>query len=184
MAEAGNRGLAGWVLAARRVTLRGAKGLVTARLVNPGSPALSPFGEGQRLLFRKGGESREHHLELAESYRDRVVLKLRGVDSAAVAAPLAGSDILLESKDLVDLPEGSYYICHLVGLDVFGPGNRSLGKVLEVVRTGGTDLLRVGRAGERELLIPFARSTCRRVDIAAGRIEIDPPEGLLEINAV
>jgi 16S rRNA processing protein RimM len=184
MPEAGNSGSAGWVLVARRVTLRGAKGLLTARLVNPGSPALSPFGAGQRLLFRKGEQNREHLLERAESYRDRVVLELRGVDTADAAAPLAGSDILLESKDLVDLPEGSYYICHLVGLDVIGPGNRFLGKVLEIVRTGGTDLLRVGIAGGRELLIPFARSICRRVDIAAGRIEIDPPEGLLEIDAV
>ncbi len=168
-----------WVLVARRATLRGARGQLTARLVAPGN---NPFRVGQRIGLRRGAEHRELTLRSAEIYRDRVVLQLQGVDSAAGAASLVGADILLQGKDLVDLPEGTYYIFRLVGLEVVGPGQTPLGRVMEVVRTGGTDLLRVRGRGDREYLIPFARAICPRVDLAAGRIEVEPPEGLLDID--
>jgi 16S rRNA processing protein RimM len=47
------------------------------------------------------------------------------------------------------------------------------------MRTGGTEILVVDN-GTREYLIPFAESICPDVDIAAKKIRIDPPEGLLE----
>jgi 16S rRNA processing protein RimM len=170
-----------WVVVARNAALRGARGILTARLVAPGA---NPFRPGQHLGFRRAGEQRELVLLSAESYRDRVVLKLQGVESAREATELVGADILLKSGDLVDLPEGTYYIFRLVGLEVRLPDGRPVGRVLEVLRTGGTDLLVIGGEAGRDLLIPFAHSICRRVDLDAGRIEIDPPEGLLELDAV
>jgi len=171
----------GWIQVARNATLRGARGLLTARLVGRGA---NPFRAGQQVALRKGAVQREFSLQSAEVYRDKVVLCLEGVAGAGEAAVLVGSDILLQSKDLVDLPEGTYYIFRLVGLEVLGPGGRSLGRVREVISTGGTDVLLVGGQGGREHLIPFARSICKRVDPEAGIIEIDPPEGLLELDAI
>jgi 16S rRNA processing protein RimM len=155
--------------------------LLTARLVGRG---INPFRAGRPLALRRGHEIKEFVLQNAEVYRDRVVLQLQGVTSTREIAGWVGSDILLQCKDLVDLPEGTYYIFRLVGLSVLGPGQRFIGKVLEVISTGGTDLLRVQGDGGREWLIPFARSICRRIDPEAGVIEIDPPEGLLELDAI
>jgi 16S rRNA processing protein RimM len=171
----------GWIQVARSATLRGGRGLLTARLVGKG---ISPFRPGQKVALRRGGVQREFLLRNAEVYRDKVVLDLAGMAGAAGAAEWVGSDILLQSKDLVDLPEGTYYIFRLVGLEVLGPGKRSLGRVQEVISTGGTDLLLVRREGGRDLLIPFSRSICKRIDPEAGVIEIDPPEGLLELDAI
>jgi len=171
----------GWIQVARNATLRGARGLLTARLVGRG---VSPFRPGQKVVLRKGAVQREFPLLSAEIYRDKVILRLEGIPGAREAAEWVGSDILLQSKDLVDLPEGTYYIFRLVGLQVLGPAGRSLGRVQEVISTGGTDLLRVGGPEGRDYLIPFARSICKRVDPEAGVIEIDPPEGLLELDAI
>lgn len=170
-----------WVRVARKVRVRGAKGLLTADLP-PGSP--NPFHSGQVLRFTRPGSTEDRRLESVEHYRDRVILGLSGVTDPAHIQPLAGSDIYLQSKDLVDLPEGTYYIFRLVGLEVRAPGNRLLGSVVDIFPTGGTDLLLVRGQGDREYLIPFARTICTRVDLAAGRIEIDPPEGLLDIDAI
>ena len=57
----------------------------------------------------------------------------------------------------------------------------------EGVGVGVGDTVRVGVdvgvvVGAGEVLIPFAEPICRRVDPAARRIEIDPPEGLVELN--
>ncbi|PYQ11328.1 MAG: 16S rRNA processing protein RimM [Acidobacteria bacterium] len=170
-----------WVMVARNVTLRGSKGLLTARIATASS---NPFLTGQALRFCRKGLNSDHRLLGVEHYRDKVVLQLEGIGSAPQAEILVGSDIFLQSKDLVDLPEGTYYIFRLVGLEVLGPGNRPLGRVVDVLRTGGTDLLLVQTEEDREILIPFTRSICLRVDVEAGCIEIDPPEGLLEIDAI
>jgi 16S rRNA processing protein RimM len=170
-----------WVRVAASVRVRGAKGFLSARLA-PGSP--NPFRAGQTLRFARHGSADERRLETVEHYRDRVVLSLSGVTDPALLQPLVGSDIYLQSKDLVDLPEGTYYIFRLVGLEVRAAGNRLLGKVVEVLPTGGTDVLRVQGEGDREFLIPFARTICTRVDLVAGCIEVDPPEGLLDIDAI
>jgi ribosomal 30S subunit maturation factor RimM len=37
-------------------------------------------------------------------------------------------------------------------------------------------------AADGEVLVPFSAEFCRRVDVAAKAILIDPPEGLLELN--
>jgi 16S rRNA processing protein RimM len=166
---------------ARGASLRGGRGLLTARLVARGT---NPFKPGQLLMLCRGPDSREFLLQNAEVYRDKVILRLQGVTSAVDVAGWVGSDILLQSKDLVDLPEGTYYIFRLVGLTVIGPGEVLLGRVREVISTGGTDLLRVEGEGGREWLIPFARSICRRIDPDEGVIEIVPPEGLMELDAI
>ena len=170
-----------WVMVARGATLRGARGRLTVRTAGGGA---SPLRAGQTVSLRKGGARREFRLSAAEAYRDRVILELEGIGSANEAEAWVGADIFLQSNDLVDLPEGTYYIFRLVGLRVVGPGESPIGTVLDVIRTGGTDLLLVEGKGGTEILIPFARAICRRVDPEAGIIEIDPPEGLLEIDAV
>ena len=170
-----------WVQVARNVRIRGAKGLLGARLA-PGSE--NPFRGGQLLRFSRPGSTEERTLATVECYRDRVVLSLSGVTDPVQLQPLAGSDIYLQRKDLVDLPEGTYYIFRLVGLEVRAPGNRVLGRVVDIVPTGGTDLLVVRGEGDHEILIPFARTICTRVDLSAGLIEIDPPEGLLDLDAI
>ena len=179
--EAGPPQDEGWILVGRGARLRGAKGLLTVRLA---PSAAEPFKAGQLLRFRGKNHCRDLRIESAEHYRDRVILRLEGIGSANLAEPLVGSDIFLQSKDLVDLPEGTYYIFRLVGMEVRAPGRGRIGKVADILRTGGTDVLLVQGEGDREHLIPFTRSICRQVDLEAGVIEIDPPEGLLEIDAV
>ena len=169
-----------WVHVGRLIRLRGSKGRLTAGL--SGWP--SPLAAGQQVRLGSKDRYRELRIAKVEHYRDRAILELEGITSAQLAEPLVGSDILLQSKDLVDLPQGTYYIFRLVGLEVRAPGHGVLGSVANVVRTGGADLLIVRGKDDREILIPFARAICRVVDLDSGFIEIDPPAGLLEIDAI
>jgi 16S rRNA processing protein RimM len=115
-----------------------------------------------------------------------VVVKFRGVDSAAAAARFEGQDILMPCKGLVDLPEGAYYIFELVGMRVRTREGRDLGIVRRVVENGGAPLLVIEGTGQepqgrREILIPAAGSICTSIDRVSGSIVVDPPEGLLEL---
>ena len=57
-----------------------------------------------------------------------------------------------------------------------------IGRVLRVDGTPGASVLVVDAAGA-EVLIPVADAICKVIDPAARRIVIDPPEGLLDLNA-
>ena len=177
------------VVVARSLRLRGSTGRLTGTLVPSG---IDQFGGRDWVLIGGAfGPYRRHEVESCETYGQKVVLKLRGIDSATDAEPFVGLDILLPCKGLVDLPEGTYYIFELVGLRVFTREGREIGTVRDVFETGGTPLLAIGAAGterggrqREEILLPAARSICRVIDTASGRITIDPPEGLLELYGI
>ena len=165
--------------------LRGAGGRLTARLVPGGIDQLE--GRDWVLVGRPGGILRRFAIEEYSIYRDKVVLKFRGIDAAPAAAEIVGQDILIPCNGLVDLPEGSYYIFELIGLTVRTRGGREIGTVRGVVQTGGTPLLAIepgadlGPSVQDEILLPAARSICTAIDLAAGCITIEPPDGLLEL---
>ena len=174
------------VAVATGLRLRGAGGRLTATLVPGGVDQLE--GRKWLLVGRSGGDRRRFGIEQYSIYRNKVILKLEGVDTAAQAEPLRGQDILLPCNGLVDLPEGAYYIFELVGLRVQTRDGREIGTVRSVVQTGGTPLLAieartrpVGAREGREILLPAARSICVVIDRTSGSLTIDPPEGLLEL---
>ena len=57
------------------------------------------------------------------------------------------------------------------------------GLIEEVDRTAGPVALLVVRGATGEVLIPFAKSYLRTIDLAGKRVEMALPEGLVELNA-
>lgn len=169
--------------------LRGNDGRLTASLVPGGIDQL--HDRADLLVGRARGAMRRLGVEKYKVYGRKVILKFRGIDSAALAEPLVGLDILMPCNGLVDLPEGDYYIFELVGLKVQTREGRVIGTVRDVVETEGTPLLAIeplpgagGRGAQDEILLPIARSICANIDIASRCITVDPPEGLLELYGI
>jgi 16S rRNA processing protein RimM len=50
------------------------------------------------------------------------------------------------------------------------------------VHLPGQDLLSVRREGGREVLVPFVAEIVPEIDVDAGRVVIDPPPGLLNLD--
>ena len=82
------------------------------------------------------------------------------------------------------LPEAApeeFYHADLIGLAAHGLDGRELGTVVAVQNFGAGDLLELRAAGESQtVLLPFTTATVPVVDIAGGRIVIDPPENLFK----
>jgi 16S rRNA processing protein RimM len=113
------------------------------------------------------------------------VLKLAGFDSIDAAETLKGRYVLIPEEEKVPLAAGQYYLWELEGCRVAvrdAAGERMLGTVTEIERTGGADLLHVSD-GSREILIPLAESICKQIDTAGKLIVVDPPEDRLDLNA-
>lgn len=109
---------------------------------------------------------------------DRLIFKFKGVDTISDAEKLAGADVAIPFEQRASLAEQEFYQSDLIGCEVVDGAGRSLGIVEDFEETGGTPLLRVGE----NLLIPFAKSICTRIDLERKQITVNPPEGLLDLN--
>lgn len=136
------------------------------------------------LLLPGSQAPRRLELEWVRPYRQRYLLKFRGVDSIGQAEQLAGAEVCTPLEERPPAPEGEYYQADLIGCSVFEQASgRLVGKVTGWIETGGTPLLEVaGASSGQEILIPFARSICVEVDVDQKRILADMPEGLEELN--
>lgn len=128
-----------------------------------------------------GGDRRQLKIEDAWFQKERIVLKLEGVDTVDDAESLRDAEICVDENDAVELEEGEFFDWQLEGCMAVTPEGEPVGTVREVMRTGGTELLVIHAVDGREVLIPFAEAICTEVDVDAKRITVDPPEGLLDL---
>jgi 16S rRNA processing protein RimM len=87
----------------------------------------------------------------------------------------------LPETERVELAENEFYDWELEGCSVENKEGEAVGKVREVMRTGGVELLVVENEGQREAFIPMAAAIVVEIDISNKKIVIDPPEGLLDL---
>ena len=125
------------------------------------------------------GRRRDAVVERAWIHDGRTVLKFAGIDSISQAEEWAGADILVPETERVQAAEGEFFHADLIGCTVIG--EREIGVVTGIEEFGGPPLLKVQAANGREILIPLVLSICREIDVAAKRIRVELPEGLLEL---
>lgn len=128
-------------------------------------------------------------------HKGRVVLKFQGVNSITEAEALRGLDVVIEREARLPLTDGAIYIDELIGcalVDASQPDAPVVGTIRDVLpQSEMADLLVVtgtitGADGNRksiEHLIPFAKAYLISTDVAARRITMKIPAGLLAVNA-
>ena len=96
------------------------------------------------------------------------------------AEPWVGSILYLPERDLDSLLSGEYYHYQVVGLEVFDTKGERIGVIVRTWPTPGGELY-VVNGPSKEHLIPAVKEIIEKVDFAAGRMIINPPEGLLDL---
>ena len=109
------------------------------------------------------------------------VVRWAGVETREQAEALRDCVILIPARDRPDLEDGEFHVADLIGLQVFDQATQTLiGDVVDIL-SAGHDLLQVKYCNhEQTVLIPFVTAIVPVVDLAAQRIEITPPAGLIE----
>ncbi len=119
-------------------------------------------------------------------HKGGMVLHFAGVDSISAAELLAGLIVAIPLAERAPLPEDEVYIADLIGcelVDVAGPEPVLIGPIESVDRTAGPVALLVIEGPAGEVLVPFAKSYLRNLDLPAKRLEMALPEGLANLNA-
>ena len=169
-----------FITLARVVKTQGRHGEVAVELH---SDVPDRLHQGLRLFaLAEDGSRRELTIEDAWPHKDFVVLKFAGVDSISEAEPLVGCELQVPRSERAQLEQGAAYVSDLVGCTLIDHG-KEVGVISDVQFGAGEAPLLVVGSGKSELEIPFAQEFLVRVDLEAKRIEMNLPEGLLDVNA-
>jgi 16S rRNA processing protein RimM len=131
-----------------------------------------------------GAPAREYTIESCREHGVRLLLRLVGVADRDAADAMRGTLFVVDSADLPPIDDPDVFYDHqLEGLVVRTTDGRDVGTVAEVLHTAAGELLAVRRPdGTGEALVPFVTAIVTSVSLADKVIEIDPPDGLLEIS--
>ncbi len=159
------------ILTLGRVTkAHGLRGEVKVALYADG---WSPFRGLTRCLVRDPrGSLRDLGIESGRDHGRAVVLKLSGIDSPEAASALVGCEVAIPRAEAPPPPGDAFYHYDILGLDVVVE-ERSLGTVREIMETAAHDVY-VVQGSWGDWMLPATRTHIRRVNLAAGRIELDP----------
>ena len=115
-------------------------------------------------------------------YQGRPVFKFEGIDSMTEAESWQGAGIFVAPSEVAQPEEGAYSYADLIGSRVFSlASSDTLGVVEAIEEYGGPPVLRLRGADGKEILIPFARAICQKIDPASKTIGVELPEGLLDL---
>jgi 16S rRNA processing protein RimM len=184
-----------WAWLARIRRPQGRKGEVFAEIL---TDFPEKFTERRRLWLLSEGASgsrpapapREVELTAHWLHKGGVVLHFSGVDSISAAETLNGLIAAIPRAERALPGEDEVYVGDLIGcslVDVAGANEASaapvVGEIVNVDRTAGPVALLVVDGAAGEVLVPFAKSYLRKIDLESRRVEMALPEGLTDLNA-
>ena len=166
------------VVVARIGKAHGLRGEVTVQVLTgdpderfvPGATFLTEPAAAGPLVLRSARDNNGILLLGFEQTDDRNGAEaLRGIKLLA--------DVLEDDGD-----EDTWYERDLVGLKAVTVGGDEVGQVTALESRPAQDLLVLRLTDGREARVPFVTAIVPEVDIAGGRVVLDPPAGLLDLD--
>lgn len=144
-----------------------------------------------KQIFRPGRRLLVGDLDANPSGRSVVVGGIRPATGGAIlrfeevrtrdeADTFRGHSLLIPAEEAPPAAADEVHYRELVGLTARCEG-RSLGSVVDIMDVAGRELLVVRGEKGREILVPLVPEIVREVDLAAGELRLELPEGFLEI---
>lgn len=141
-------------------------------------------GKTLRLKRPRGGAESTVVVDSVRPHTGRLLVRLRGVADRDTAEALRGSLFIVDSADLPPIEDPDEFYDHqLEGLVARTVDGTPIGTIREVLHTPGGELLSVRTDSDAEVLVPFVSSIVTSVSLTDGVVEIDPPEGLLDLES-
>jgi 16S rRNA processing protein RimM len=152
-------------------------GLAGEVVVQPETDWPTRFSTLKQVLW--GDKLVKADVERISQKGDRLLLKLSHVDTRNDSELLAGQWLYIPADQAMPLSKGEYFIHDILGLTTYSTEGVELGTVIEVM-TGPANDVWVIRKEKEEILIPVIEDVVREVDLAARRITVLLPQGLVE----
>lgn len=129
-------------------------------------------------LYTEDGK-RQFTVTITRAIKGGFAARMSGIETKEDGDAMRGTSLFADRDKLPALPDDEFYHADLIGLDVYDTGGVHLGVVRAVHDHGAGDLLEIFGPGlKTTVLLPFTNAAVPTVDLTAGRIIADPPEGV------
>ena len=129
-------------------------------------------------LMTEDGQ-RSFSVTITGTVKGGLAARLGGIGSREEAAAMKGTRLFAPRDRLPALPDDEFYHADLIGLEVVDTGGARLGRVRAVHDHGAGDILEIiGPGLKAPAMLPFTKEAVPTVDLSAGRVVADPPDGV------
>lgn len=160
-----------------------AHGIKGAVRIESYADSLDLFASGTQLWIQsQGATAVAHTIAWVQAHGRKVRMAFEKVADRSAAETLIGAALYIDRARLPDLEEDTYYWFELIGLTVQTVGGNILGEIETVLPTGSNDVYVVkdhSQTPAREHLIPALATVVQEIDLTAGVMFVELPEGLL-----
>lgn len=154
----------------------GIKGFVK---VKPFTDDMERFEELKSVLIVKKDKLIETPIEEIKYQNTIVLIKFKGYDKIEDAEKIKGCFLKINRKDAKKLPEGTYFIADLIGIEVYTDNGDYLGKVDDIYNNKAQDIYVVKDELGKQILLPGIDDVILNVDLVAEKITVHLLNGLV-----
>ena len=157
----------------------GTRGLKGELKVIPLTDFPERFQGMKEIWVECGSHSGYYRIESCRPYKQMLLFKLAGIDTVEAATRMVKGLLQVSEEELYPLPEDTYYVFDLLGMDVEDLEKGYLGKVTEVLTTGANDVYVVKGEKYGEVLIPAIKEMVIDIDLTNRRMRVKLLPGLI-----
>lgn len=139
----------------------------------------SGYRERYEELDRIIIENEEYEIEKVRYQQEMVILKLSGIDNRNAAEAMKNKDVYITEEDLEELPDDTFYIRDLIGLEVIDDSGR-IGVIKDVLHPSSQDVYVIQTDKNQDIMIPAVKEFVKEVNLEEKYIKVSLIEGMLE----
>lgn len=147
--------------------------------VVPLTDDMTRFEKLESIYIEKNKTLETKIIEQVKYHKNLVLLKVKGIDDIDQALVYKNCYIKIDRKDAVELPEDSYFIIDLIGVEVYTQEEELLGSIVDVFPTGSNDVYVVKDKLGKQVLLPAIGEVIKQVDITNKKMIVALIKGLI-----
>lgn len=154
-------------------------GLKGQMKIVPFTDDITRYSDLKTIYIEINKQLKEYKIEQVKYHKNNVLIKLEGIDDINDTEQFKNCFVKVDRRNAVKLPEDTYFIVDLIGLEVFTEENVLLGKIVDVFPTGSNDVYVVKDELGKQILLPAISEVIKNVDIPNKKMIVNLIKGLV-----
>ncbi|MCI8443837.1 MAG: 16S rRNA processing protein RimM [Clostridia bacterium] len=137
------------------------------------------FDNLEKVYIENKKSKKEYEIDEVKYHKGMVLIKFKGIDNPEEANQLRESYLMVDRQTQEPLPEGTYYIVDMIGLEVYTEEAERLGTLEDIFNTGSNDIYVVKNELGKQILLPAIKEVIQKIDMENKRITVHLIPGLI-----
>ena len=147
--------------------------------VVPFTDDITRFDDLKKIYIEKNKKLEEKEIEEVKYHKHLVLLKIKGIDDINDTEQYKNCIIKIDRKDAVELPEDTYFITDMIGINVYTEENELLGTLVDIFPTGSNDVYVVKDELGKQVLLPAIGEVIKDVNVKDKKMIVKLIQGLI-----